>query len=103
MFKEFDELSEVSNSSLNVRIDDVMKKSKTCSTGELTNGKVTMWLFGFDSGVHRRSFRFTNDTNIHWSCQTVKYNVHVKCLWVGDQLEILVSYAHTSGKVRQGV
>lgn len=80
VFKEFDELSEVSNSSLNVRIDDVltllspMKKSKTCSTGELTNGKVTMWLFGFDSGVHRRSFRFTNDKH-----PLVMSNCEVQC------------------------
>ena len=55
-------MSEISNTSPNARIDDVltalspMKKSKTCSyfDGELTDEKATMRVFGFDSGVRRR-------------------------------------------------
>ena len=60
-FKEFEEVSEVSNTSPNARIHGLlaavspMKKSKTCSyfNGELTDGKATMCVFGFDSGVYR--------------------------------------------------
>ena len=93
-FKEFEEVSEISNTSPNARIHGVltalspMKKSKTCSyfDGEVTDGKATMRVFGFDCGVRRRLIEFEDGKN-----PLVMSNCEVKRSRRGDQLEILLS------------
>ncbi len=70
-FVKFQELSKVSYTSPNAKIHAVvdslspMKKSKTCSyfDGQITDGKTTMQVFGFDAGMRRKLVEF-EDGNI---------------------------------------
>ena len=62
----YEEVSEVVRASPNAKIHAVvqsvspMKKSKTCSyfDGEVTDGKSTVRVYGFDCGVRRKLVEF---------------------------------------------
>ena len=90
----YEEVSEVVRASPNAKIHAVvqsvspMKKSKTCSyfDGEVTDGKSTMRVYGFDCGVRRKLVEFGESRNA-----VVMSNCEVKRSRKGEELEILVT------------
>ena len=87
--QEFDDISDVC-ASPNAKIHGVLnsvsplKKSKGCAyfDGQITDGKTTMRLFGFDSSVRRRLAEFPDSTPVALShCQIKKSRK-------GEQLEV---------------
>ena len=87
-------MSEVSCESPNAKIHAVveslspMKKSKTCSyfDGHITDGKATMRVFGFDSGVRRKLVEFEDSKKA-----VALTNCEVKKARRGEDLEVLVT------------
>ncbi len=79
--EEFEDISQVLYASPNAKIHSVvtsvspMKKAKMCSyfNGEVSNGKASMRVFGFDSGVRKRLAEFRDSrspvtlANCGWS------------------------------------
>ena len=65
-----------------------LKKSKTCSyfDSEVTNGKSTMRVYGFDCGVRRKLVEFGESRDA-----VVMSNCAVKRSQKGEELEILVT------------
>ena len=93
--EEFEDVSEVVATSPSARIHGIvtsvspMKKSRTCNyfDGEITDGKTSMRLFGFDSGsgVRKRLVEFEEREE-----SVVLSRCEVKHSRQGNQLEILV-------------
>ena len=88
------QVSEVSSVSPNAKIHAVveslspMKKSKTCSyfDGQITDGKTTMRVFGFDAGVRRKLVEFEDTKKA-----VALTNCEVKRSRRGEDLEVLVT------------
>ncbi len=90
---EFEEVSEVSRPSPSAKIHAVVNslspmKSKTCSyfDGQITDGKATMRVFGFDSDVRRKLVEFEDSKNA-----VALTNCEVKRSRKGEELEVLVT------------
>lgn len=89
-----EDVSDVLQPSANAAVQGVltevspMKKSKTCNyfDGELADGKSSMLLFGFDTGVRRKLAEFGESKQ-----SVVLRNCEVKRSRKGTQLEILVT------------
>ena len=92
--EELDGVSKVLHPSPNAKIHSVvtsvspMKKAKTCSffDGEISDGKATMRVFGFDSGVRRRLADFGDSKS-----PVALSNCEVKSSRKGQELKILVT------------
>ena len=90
----YEDVSEVVRVSPNAKIHAVvqsvspMKKSKTCSyfDGEVTDGKSTVRVYGFDCRVRRKLVEFGESRNV-----VVMSNCEVKRSQKGEELEILVT------------
>ena len=92
--QEFDDINDV-YSSPNAKIHGVLnslsplKKSKGCAyfDGQITDGKTSMRLFGFDSNVRRRLVQLESDNT-----PVALTHCEIKKSRQGEQLE--VSYIH---------
>ena len=88
--EEFEDVSGVTQPSPNAKLCSVvhgvspMKKSKTCAyfDGEISDGKSTMRLFGFDCSVRRKLMEGGSGTTLVLSNCEVRKSRH------GDQLEV---------------
>ena len=91
---EFEDISSILHPSPNAKLHGVvtsvspMKKGKSCSyfDGEISDGKGSMRMFGFDSGVRRKLIEHQSQND----AVSLSY-CEIKHARQGDQLEVLVN------------